>query len=346
MKKIKMFAIIMPVLLLAQGCSSGFFGGSSGSLGGALKSSDSGESWRAANLVGERGSLAGASIARVRMDWDNHDILYMASPTHGVYQSVNAGDSWTRVLSNVRTYDLQINPKNPAEILAGGIEAGKAKLFKTEDKGQTWVEVFSEASSNNLVSAIAYDPANTQTVYIGLSTGEIILSRNGGISWDLVNRLRGRILKLYLDSGDTRRMFALSMEQGLYKTADGGANWALLTSSIDRGSLFQNFYVLKNPGYIYLASSNGLHASPDDGATWNAIELPKNENSKIVSAFAVSPKDRNEIYATVLQTLYKSTDGGITWQTRALSTPASVRDFAVNPEETNIIYAGLGEVLQ
>ncbi|MCL5435806.1 MAG: hypothetical protein M1275_01875 [Patescibacteria group bacterium] len=345
-RRTKIVLLVLPALLLAQGCSFNFFGGG-GSTGGVLKSQDSGETWQAANaLAANAGSLAGSSMARIRMDFDDPQVLYLASPTSGVYQSTDGAATWTKILAGVRAYDLQVNPKNSSEVMVGGIEGSKAKLFKTEDKGQSWVEAFSEASSENFVSAIAYDPSEPKNVYIGLSTGEIILSKNSGVSWDLVNRLRGRILKVYVDSGAPRTVYALSKTDGLYRTEDGGANWKLVTETLKGGGQYQFFIVLHSPKLLYVADGSGLHKSPDNGATWVNLELPKDQASKIVSAFTVSPKDANEIYAAVLQTLYKSTDGGATWQTHTLDITASVRDFLVDPKEANIIYLGLGEVLQ
>jgi photosystem II stability/assembly factor-like uncharacterized protein len=246
----------------------------------------------------------------------------------------------------MRAYDVQINPKNSLEIMAGGIQGDKARVFKTEDKGQSWTEIFSEASPNSFVSAIAYDFTDTKKVYIGLSTGEIILSQNGGVSWDLVNRLHGRILKIYVDPAEPRVIYALSKADGLYRTDDGGASWKLLTATLKDTGQFQHFIVLRAPYTLYVANSAGLHKSMDNGGTWTALELPKNNASKVVSSFAINPKDSNELYAAVLQTVYKSTDGGITWQTHTLDIRNSIRDFVIDPEETNNIFIALGEVLK
>lgn len=345
-RRTKIALLVLPVMLLAQGCSFNFFGGSGGTVNGVFKSQDSGESWQAASALADgKGSLAGASIVRVRMDVADPETLYLASPTSGVYQSTDAAATWTKILSGARMYDLQVNPKNSSEILAGGIEGNKAKLFKTEDKGRSWVEVYAEASSDNLVSAIAYDPVETKNVYIGLSTGEIIMSKNGGVSWDLVDRLSGRILKIFIDPDARQRIYALSFSDGLYRSEDGGANWTLITSKLKGGGQYQHFIALRSPKLLYVADGSGLHKSPDDGATWVNLELPKNEASKTVSAFTVNPQDANELYATVLQTLYKSTDGGVTWQTRTLDIKASVRDFLIDPQQNNIIYLALGEAL-
>lgn len=344
MRRIKIALLVLPLLLLAQGCSFNFLGGSSGG-GGVLKSRDSGDTWQEANRLGENSSLASASVARVRMDWEDKSVLYLASPTGGVYQSINAGESWNKVLSGVRVYDLQINPKNPAEVLAGGIQGSKAKLFKTEDKGQTWLEVFSEANVNNLVSAIAYDPNKPERVYIGLSTGEIIASRNGGVSWELVNRLAGRILQIHVDPRSSSRLYALSMREGLFRSEDSGVNWKELTARLNSAQ-YLNFYRHTVTGTLYLGDAGGLHKTVDEGNTWVNLDLPKNQASETVSAFALDPNDPNIFYAVVLQTLYKSNDSGATWQTHGLTTGASVRDILIKLDETNVIYLALGEVLQ
>ncbi|MBI4053749.1 MAG: hypothetical protein HY397_00290 [Candidatus Doudnabacteria bacterium] len=345
MRKTKILIVLPTLLLLAQSCSLNPLGGGQSFSGGVLKSVDSGENWELVNKVGEQGSLRPVSVARIRMDPAERETLYLASPNQGVYQSTNSGGDWKKTLTGVRVYDLQVNLKDGNEIFAGGSRSDKAKLFKSTDAAQTWIEVFTEARSNNFVSAVVYDRTSPKNVYIALSTGEIILSKDSGSTWDLLSKLEGRILKIAFAAGDSKKVYALSMEKGLYKSTDGGATWTIVGEKLG-GAPYQDFLVLTNPGVIYLASASGLHRSVDDGATWERVELPTNELSKVVSAVTVNPKDANQIFAVIAQTLYKSSDSGKTWQVKALPISASVRAMLIHPEETNIMYSALGQVLQ
>ncbi|MDP2933115.1 MAG: hypothetical protein Q8N81_03200, partial [bacterium] len=188
--------LVLAITLTAQSCALNPFGGSDQVSGGVLKSSDSGESWTLFASVGDSGSLKSVSSARIRMDMKNDGTLYLASPTHGVFQSVNGGQNWKKILGNAKIYDLQINPTNSDELFAGGTQGSKARVFKSSDRGSTWVEVYSESLTNNFVSAVSFDPRDPKVIYIGLSTGEIIVSRNSGSTWDLLSTISNRVLEI------------------------------------------------------------------------------------------------------------------------------------------------------
>lgn len=337
--------LVLAITLTAQSCAYSPFGGGEPMAGGVLKSSDSGESWTLFSNVGDSGSLKSVSSARVRMDLKNEGTLYLASPTHGVFQSVDSGQNWKKVLGSAKIYDLQINPSNSDELFAGGTQGSKARVFKSADRGSTWVEVYSESLTNNFVSAISFDPRDPKVLYIGLSTGEIIVSKNSGSTWDLLSTISNRVLEIIPKISDSRQIFVLGMDSGLHQSADGGASWQNLTKGLN-GEKYQDFFMAPTLATSYLATSRGLYRSFDEGKNWEKLQLPHNESSNVVSAAALNPKKISEIYAVVSQTLYKSFDNGATWQVHALQNVLNVRGMVVDPNQPNVIYMALGAVLK
>jgi len=85
-----------------------------------------------------------------------------------------------------------------------------------------------------------------------------------------------------------------------------------------------------------------LYRTGDVGGTWQQLELPSHQSSTAVSAVTVNQSKPSEIYAVIELTVYKSTDAGITWQTRIISAVGTVRDIMIDPAEPNIMYAALG----
>lgn len=66
-----------------------------------------------------------------------------------------------------------------------------------------------------------------------------------------------------------------------------------------------------NPQVMYVAMEEGLFKSADAGATWKAL----GKNLKNLTAVAVNPKKRTEIYAATAQAIiFKSSDSGIHWK--------------------------------
>lgn len=349
MRKTKIF-LLLAVALTAQSCFLNPFGGGGTVAGGILKSRDSGESWTNYYALGDSGNIKSVSSARIRMDLTEKKVLYLASPTNGVFASDNSGENWKKILGNAKIYDLRINPSNNYELFAGGIQGSKARLFKSGDRGESWVEVYSESGTNNYVSSIAFDPKDPKTVYIGLSTGEIIISKNGGQTWDLLSTIGNRVLEID-PSADSGAIYALGMNSGLHKSKDGGRTWIVISKTADGKKLSPSKYhgfLPPSPSSqsAYLATNDGLFRGAAGDASWEKLRLPHNESSNTVTAAALNPKKPREIYAVVAQTLYKSSDGGDTWQIRALPGAVNVRDMVINPDETNLIYMALGAPLQ
>jgi len=341
----KKLFIISAMLLTAQSCSLNPFGGGGGPIGGILKSTDAGETWeRAVALEGE-GTLAGVSTAHVYVEKNDADNLLLTSPTNGVYISSNGAQNWKQVLS-ARIYDAASSGSRHELIVAGGQSGGVAKAFRSNDRGESWIEVFSESEPNTFVSAARFYPGNSEEVVIGLSTGELVLSRNGGLSWNLMSDLTGRILEIYISPSNRNLIYALSMTEGVYRSTDGGNAWEKATEGVKVSKYFGFEILESNENAMYVATDKGLYRTANAGANWQLLTLPSHEESNVVSAVTVNQNKVNEVYAAIGQTLYKSLDSGDTWQTRTLPSPESVRDIAVDPGQGNILYISQGQVLK
>jgi len=112
-------------------------------------------------------------------------------------------------------------------------------------------------------------------------------------------------------------------------------------------------------GRLVLAATNAsLYRSSDSGETWT----PSGALTGQIVALAIDPLDPANVYAVVLTssvfaarftnwtwTIYKSTDGGITWQTSAAFTlspvTAAVSRVIINPQNPSIVYAFVNSAL-
>ncbi len=62
---------------------------------------------------------------------------------------------------------------------------------------------------------------------------------------------------------------------------------------------------------MYVAMRDGLFKSTDAGETWKAL----GKGLKNLAAVAVNPRKPNEVYASTTDgVIFRSTDGGTTWQ--------------------------------
>ncbi|MBI3952549.1 MAG: hypothetical protein HY336_01170 [Candidatus Doudnabacteria bacterium] len=349
----KIAILLAGVALTAASCDLGgiFSLGSGGR--GILKSDDSGESFHFANKFAKQKGQFSVSPNALEFDPRNFDVLYLGS-SEGIYKSEDAGETWTYILTGIAVGDIRVDPNSSNIVYAVGISGNNGKVIKSYDSGVTWVDIYSEASKGNTVLTIDVAKTNSKIIIVGLNSGEIIRSFDEGKTWQLVKDFGNRVIKVR-SSGST--VYALTLNDGLFRSADLGTTWSSISTALASNSLFSRnnasvtvstFYDLaldqKQSGVIYLGTQQGLVRSVDNGLNWASITLPAKDNSQLaVSSVAVNPVNSNNIYASISSTLFKSLNGGVTWETKKLPTTASVRLVLINPESSNTLYLGIGQ---
>jgi uncharacterized protein (TIGR03437 family) len=181
--------------------------------------------------------------------------LYAAS-AFGVFKTTNGGDSWT--LSNnglstgpnntgqvYRVSRFAIDPLNPSTIYAGADRG----VFKSTNGGGNWIGVnsgFTNAGQPGLgpnITALIVDPLNSTTLYAGVAAfnGSLYKSTNGGVTWQQsasglsatfgTNTFPVGVNALALAASMPTTLYAAT-SSGVYKSTDGGANWAASNSGL------------------------------------------------------------------------------------------------------------------
>jgi photosystem II stability/assembly factor-like uncharacterized protein len=220
-------------------------------------------------------------------------------------------------------------PGQPSTFYFGSVGGG---VWKSENSGRTWTPIF-DSQPVPSIGAIAVAPSNANVIYVG--TGE----------------------------ADMRSQ--ISFGDGIYKSTDAGKTWAHI--GLDNTRQIGRILVdARNPEIVFVAAlghayganeERGVYRSTDGGATWKKI-LYKNENIGAID-LAFDPQNSRTIYATLWNTrrppwsvyppsygpgsgIFKSTDGGDTWQqlTAGLPTERIGRiGIAIAPTNANLIYA-------
>jgi photosystem II stability/assembly factor-like uncharacterized protein len=141
----------------------------------------------------------------------------------------------------------------------------------------------------------------------------------------------GRSRILVIDPRDPQRMFAGSVSGGLWRSTDGGANWAHVddwwgnlsvpTVTLDPSDpdvmyvgTGEGFYSLAHltRSFSHFVRGAGVMKSTDGGVTW--AQLPATASWLHVTRIAVSPTDPNVLLASRRPGgIARSTDGGATW---------------------------------
>jgi photosystem II stability/assembly factor-like uncharacterized protein len=206
-------------------------------------------------------------------------------------------------------------------------------VWKTADFGHVWTPIFDDQPTGS-IGALAIAPSDPNILYVG--------------------------------SGEGLQRPDLSTGDGVYQSTDGGRTWqhrglrdgqqipAILVDPRDPARLF--VAVLGHP---YGANTErGVFRSTDGGKTWQRV-LYKDENTGAV-ALAFDPSNPQTVYAVLWASrqgpwengawqgpgsgLYKSTDGGTTWQPLTKRLPTAKQGLGrigigIAPTDPKRIYA-------
>jgi photosystem II stability/assembly factor-like uncharacterized protein len=205
-------------------------------------------------------------------------------------------------------------------------------LWKSTNAGRTWTPVF-DAQPVASIGAIGVAPSNPNVVYVG--TGEC-------------------------DMRDS-----ISFGNGMYKSADGGNTWKHIGLDATR-QIGRVLVDPRNPDIVFVAAlghaygpspDRGVYRSRDGGATWQKVLFKGDGVGAIDLAF--DPANSQTIYATLWATrrppwyiynpsigpgggIFKSTDGGATWQQLTAGLPSEGvgrTGIAVAPSNARRVYA-------
>lgn len=344
-KKIQIILIlIFSFLLIGQGCLIN----KSKKLpsdAGVYKSFDKGENWQAKNMILSSrgvGSIFGVNVLKLIFDPSDSQAIYLLSAESGFFYTYDGGDSWfqPKQLNSGRIEDLAIDPDNKCVIY---VTFGN-KIFKTTDCSRSFQEIYIDTRSQQTVTALAIDFYNHLIIFAGLSTGEIIKSEDGGVSWTTINRFNNKIKQIAIYLKDSRVIYAVTQNLGILKSTDKGKTWQNISENLKKypGSLEirQLIFNKNKTNSFLLVSKYGLIKTDDGGNTWSTINLITPPATTDIYSAAINPENEKEIYYGTANTFYKTNDGGKNWITKNLPTTSIASYLLINPQSPNIIYLG------
>ena len=262
--------------------------------------------------------------------------------SRGEEERIRQREQWffeSRGLGGVERPDLI--RASAVEQLRSASEGGRDILTRWRNLGPESMTMFDWAMGNvaGRVAALAVDPTDENTMYLGAASGGLWKTVNGGASWapifdDVGTQTIGAI---FVDPADSDVVWVGTGEQGqscgsyfglgLFRSQDGGATFEAVNGTPShplRLSYISSIVVHPQDAQIVLAGGHGwcsngtyygggLYRSTDGGATWY-LEL-----SGPMTDILVDPNEPGTMYAAMGRWawsndgIYKSTDGGSAW---------------------------------
>jgi photosystem II stability/assembly factor-like uncharacterized protein len=174
------------------------------------------------------------------------------------------------------------------------------------------------------------DPQIPTTLYTG--GRQVLKSTNRGTTWDSISNFSGASFRwIEINRSDNKIIYALASDK-LYKTVDGGLNWATISSGLPTTGLLHVHIDVNNPQKIYVSASSytgaSLFLSENGGTSWvnYAAGLPRVPTITVVSQMGAP----GELYCGTDIGAYYRDSTSASWQAFQTGMPnVPVRDLEI-----------------
>ena len=251
--------------------------------------------------------------------------IYVGNDVGGVFRSLDGGISFEIInngLQNYVVHTIAVHPETPSTIYLGT----SGGLYISVDNGEHWkwsrngfppIEPYSWSAP---ISSLAIDPTNPKIIFAGV--------------------------------GDTNHH--LHGQGTIYKSEDSGGHWSIInTGSSNLNSKAIIYSILIHPqesDVVFVSTNYGVYKSMDGGVNWepNNNGLPHTNTRRII----MDPTDPMILYLTINSPpnkspwqggVYKSIDGGNSWQSKTSGLGKNVGGFG-DPDLVTANYENIGMV--
>jgi uncharacterized protein (TIGR03437 family) len=187
------------------------------------------------------------------------------------------------------------------------------------DAGSTYVTA-------GRVNAVAVDPRDNNTVYIGAAEGGVWKTTDGGVSWTPLTDSQASLASgaiaidpahpdtVYVGTGEENFAQDSYYGAGILKSTDAGNTWTNIVGPFLRATIGALAISPADSNVLLCSSNLGIYRSSDGAATWTSVlagtgtsVLFDPTNGKIAYAAL------GNVSGNAINGVYRSTDGGQTW---------------------------------
>ena len=285
----------------------------------------------------------GGRITDIEIPADNANTYYVGAASGGIFKTTDGGATWQPIFDDMDMLsigDMEISKNNTDIIWVGTGEpnAGGGSLvydgdgiYTSEDAGATWQ---SKGLPNiGSVGKVLIDPNNDDTILVAAmgplfrndDNRGVYRTQNGGDTWEQV---------LFVSD------VTGAIDMAIHPT-NGDIVYAAMWERIRRPETT-----------VFGGATSGLYRSTNGGDTWTEMTngLPSAASEKGRISIDISQSNPNVLYARYanaagsIQGVYRSQDGGDTWQEQNATQLTNVgfhwwfRGIFVDPTDENTIY--------
>lgn len=283
--------------------------------GGVYRTLDGGASWMslATNLAVAqyyRGIGLHPSIAGVTLGGTQDQGTQRSSAGTRIWEKVMGGDGGYTAfdVENPATWYAETQwipnagyagPRKNGTLVTRGIDLGEAGLFipplvmdpmdskrlyfgvrslyRTDNSADSWERIYRSPDGGEVISSIGLTPADENTVYAGVLYGKVIVTRDGGGTWQqsgsgLPDRFIGDVV-VHPDDPEQAYAVAGGFRSGhVFHTVDGGLSWEDRTGNLPDHPVNAILYDPADLEGVFIGTDLGVFHSATGGGTWERLD--------------------------------------------------------------------------
>jgi uncharacterized protein (TIGR03437 family) len=318
-------------------------------LDGVFRSDDLGLTWQRVS-----NGLNILDIRSLAVDRNNPDVVYAGTRNGGIFMTDNGGQGWITVNNGLLTFtpdggtpvfegdynDIAIDP-NDSQVLyavhSSIVTPGSGVLFRSTNGAAQWSGL--DAGTAGL--ALAIDPNDSGTVYVGASLG-LSVTHDSFASATAPPELFGRqITEIRIDPVNTDTVYAATRLAFTFRSTDRGATWETIRTGMPFSESSAFAVDPHTPTTVFAGfNGGGVYRSADSGDNWQISS--DGMFGTDIRALAIDPQDSSNILAGGFGAgIFRTEDGGDLWEeAREGLLTVQPRSLAFAPQNPQIVYTG------
>jgi photosystem II stability/assembly factor-like uncharacterized protein len=271
---------------------------------------------------------------------------------YGLFRSSDAGRTWLTVaggpnqpMDGLMTASLTVSPFNPQRLYVLTQPAltdhkGTLGIYTSADQGKTWQMGASSDELRGLAYTVQAGNTSADEVYTYIPTRAaqgLMVSEDDGKHFTATGILPfSRITGMLVVPGEPGHLLVFAND-GAALSEDRGAHWQVVTIPGISKSIY--YMVTGGPNMpIYASGDGGTYVSTDGGNTFTLV------NPNYYAYLTVSPVAPETLYGRTGVSIYRSDDGGKTWNalpklpTAQSATNGRFESFTPDPTHVAVLY--------
>jgi len=255
-----------------------------------------------------------------------------SDPTLGKWHAIHTG------IANKTIQAIAISLVSSDVVYAGTL----AGVYKTTNGGEEWKEINSGLTSHD-IKALVVHPKESNVVYCGTWGDGVFRSDNGGSSWYRLSaaQMDPRVQALTVDNNNADHIW-VATNDGLYQSADSGANWRKTYHS---GNIISVAVKPDDGETVYIGVLyHGTMKTENGGGDWSIMNNGLFKSGSIYASpntFVFDPQNSEHIFiSTGWIDIYVTKNGGSVWNYVGQEiNEKSVLSMAIAPDNSTKMWA-------